>query len=270
MNLGNTCYINSAISIISSIHELCEWMEHTETPSTVEGQLIRELNEILQLSKNPALVISPGKYIQFNKHLFNLKKKTDFIQNTQCDSTEYLLFVLECISVCDKNIIPTLCESKNKQIYTSDDGLYTEETTTSDWIRYICVPDKRRVSLEECLAFTYADETIEKLNEKLNIQQSYTKYTTIIKNPDILIIQYNKSETLVLAPDILDITPFSECSDKYELFGVINHVGDQTSGHYFTFIKESDNWIVYDDANKKRMINMDYQHNYCLFYRKIK
>ena len=270
MNLGNTCYINSVISIITSIYELCEWIENIIPSTTLEGQLIQEINEILQLSKKKNIIISPGKFINFNKSLFNLKQKKDFIMNTQCDSTEYLLFVMECICVYDKNIIPSLCESKNTQIYTSTDGLYIEQITSSDWIRYICIPNKKKVTLEECLYFTYKDENIQKLNEKLNIQQYYTKHTTITKNPHILILQYNKCDTLVIAPDILDITPFSKYSNKYELFSIINYIGNHSSGHYYTFIKENDGWYSYDDANKNKIINIDYRHNYCLFYRKIK
>jgi ubiquitin C-terminal hydrolase len=270
MNLGNTCYINSVISIISSIYELCEWIEDIKSYTTVEGQLIHEINEIIQLSKKKNVIISPGKFIKFNKSLFNLKQKKDFIMNTQCDSTEYLLFIMECICVYDNNIIPSLCESTNTQIYTSMDGLYIEETTSSDWIRYICVPNKKEVTLEECLYFTYKDETIQKLNEKINIQQSYTKHTTITKNPNILILQYNKCDTLVIAPNILDISPFSKYPNKYELFSIINYIGNHTSGHYYTFIKENDDWYSYDDANKQKVTNIEYKDNYCLFYRKIK
>ena len=42
--------------------------------------------------------------------------------------------------------------------------------------------------------------------------------------------------------------------DKYELFGLINHVGDKSSGHYFTYIKHMNYWLVYDDAMKKKNI----------------
>jgi ubiquitin C-terminal hydrolase len=269
MNLGNTCYINSALSIILSIPELCVWLEEIEPPNTVEGQLIKELNEILLLSKNPKIIISPGRFVQFNKFLFKHKNKKDFISNNQCDSTEYLLFILECIHECDKKVITNLCESKNIHTYISSDGLYREETVSSDWIRYICVPNKPTVSLEECLDYTYASEKIEKMNDKINKQQSYIKHNKITQNPIVLILQYNSFESLIHAPDILDISPYSDIPDKYELFGLINHVGDKSSGHYFTYIKHMNYWLVYDDAMKKKILNISPMHNYCMFYRKI-
>ena len=270
MNLGNTCYINSAVSIIYSIHELCDYIDKTPSDKSIEGYFIRELNEVFALANNPKLIISPGKYIQFNKQLYKSKQKIDFMQNSQCDSTEYLLFVFECISSCHKKIIPLLCESINTITYTSDDGLYVDTIVETDLIRYICIPNKQKVSLEECIEYTYADESITKLNEKTNKQQTYTKHTTITKNPSILILQYNKRGVIIKAPDILNMSPYSTIPDTYELFGIINHVGNTADGHYYTFIKESSGWFIYDDAIKKPLVTMESQHNYCMFYRKIK
>jgi ubiquitin C-terminal hydrolase len=144
-----------------------------------------------------------------------------------------------------------------------------ETIIETDLIMYICIPDKQRVSLEQCIEYTYADESINKLNEKTNKQQTYVKHTSITKNPYILILQYNKRGVTVIAPDILNISPYSTIPDTYELFGIINHIGDESSGHYYTFIKESSGWVIYDDAIKKHITSIEPLNNYCMFYRKI-
>ena len=61
-------------------------------------------------------------------------------------------------------------------------------------------------------------------------------------------------------------------SYKYDLFGVCNHMGGVSGGHYTAFVKNaSSQWIHYNDSSIEIVQNIDYIVSpmaYCLFYRK--
>ena len=68
------------------------------------------------------------------------------------------------------------------------------------------------------------------------------------------------------------IIGYNSDSYLYDLYGVCNHMGNVTGGHYTAFVKNADDkWIHYDDTNIQIVDNPnDVVSNmaYCLFYRK--
>ena len=61
-----------------------------------------------------------------------------------------------------------------------------------------------------------------------------------------------KIDNLIHFPiESLDLTNYisqKEGKIKYDLFGVVNHVGGLTGGHYHCDIKQENSWIKYDDS----------------------
>ena len=59
---------------------------------------------------------------------------------------------------------------------------------------------------------------------------------------------------------------------KYDLYGVCNHVGNVSGGHYTAFVKNAqNNWNHYNDNQIEKIENNQLiisQAAYCLFYRK--
>ena len=59
---------------------------------------------------------------------------------------------------------------------------------------------------------------------------------------------------------------------KYDLYGVCNHVGNVSGGHYTAFVKNSlNNWNHFNDNHIEKIENnrlIVSQSAYCLFYRK--
>ena len=56
----------------------------------------------------------------------------------------------------------------------------------------------------------------------------------------------------------------------YELYGIVNHLGNINNGHYTAFVKNSENnWHHYDDEVIKKYLMkvLKTQYVYCLFYR---
>lgn len=75
-------------------------------------------------------------------------------------------------------------------------------------------------------------------------------------------------ELLAELPDRLQTAPF-----RYELYGVVNHYGNLTTGHYTSFVKKANNdWCYFDDAKVLRGSSVSKvlnQNAYCLFYQRI-
>lgn len=74
----------------------------------------------------------------------------------------------------------------------------------------------------------------------------------------------------------LDLTKYvrgyNSESYKYDLFGVCNHMGGVSGGHYTAFVKNATNqWVHYNDSNIEIVENPNLVVSsmaYCLFYRK--
>ena len=87
--------------------------------------------------------------------------------------------------------------------------------------------------------------------EKCNQKNDWLKYKELRTLPDILVTQLmrfnfsasgtmQKDTTKIRFEDFLDLTPFTENhpnNAKYELIGVIHHIGDVNSGHYKAVVK---------------------------------
>jgi ubiquitin C-terminal hydrolase len=122
-------------------------------------------------------------------------------------------------------------------------------------------------------------------NEKTGKKEDVKKQISFWNFPKILIITFkrftpdgtNKLNYLIDFPLYnLDVSKYIKGYNaeqyKYDLYGVCNHIGGVTGGHYTSFVKNSQNkWYHYNDDAVE--ILQDEQKivtpmAYCLFYRK--
>jgi len=76
--------------------------------------------------------------------------------------------------------------------------------------------------------------------------------------------------------DDLDLTKYAcgyrASTFKYELYGICNHIGGVTGGHYTAFVRNVDNaWLHYNDRDVEIVDTPEAVISpaaYCLFYRK--
>jgi len=120
--------------------------------------------------------------------------------------------------------------------------------------------------------------------EKCNKIEKHKKEMKISRPPQILIISLQrinevaqkKNECLVVFPDVLNLFDFidhdlkSSNDNFYQLFAIINHQGNMSGGHYYTYIKplKSQNWYEFNDSIV-RQIKVDkniFPFAYALFY----
>jgi len=99
-NLGNTCFINSCLQILSHTYELNEYLNNdkfkNKMKQKMESILLFEWDNLRKLLWNENCVISPGKFIKTIHKVAEHKKMEIFTGYSQNDASEFLLFIIDC------------------------------------------------------------------------------------------------------------------------------------------------------------------------------
>ncbi len=147
----------------------------------------------------------------------------------------------------------------------------------------LSIPNKENITIYDCFLETFKDDKLENENawfdDKTNNKKNVIKQTRICYLPTILVIHLkrwvnftNKNTKLIKCPLILDLSEFlfdKSINKSYELFGIINHVGNIFGGHYFSYVKKNNDWYCCDDINYSKINENEIinSSNYCLFFR---
>ena len=122
-------------------------------------------------------------------------------------------------------------------------------------------------------------------NETTGKKEDVKKQIRFWSFPQIVVITLNRftpdgtsklNNHIMFPLDDLDLSPYAcgykASSYKYELYGICNHMGGVTGGHYTAFVRNVDNeWLHYNDRTVEIVDNPNAvisQAAYCLFYRK--
>lgn len=138
-NLGNTCFINSCIQILSHTYELNDFLNlgtyKRRLNKKYDSALLMEWDDLRQLMWSENCIISPLKFIRTIQKLASLKKQEMFIGFDQNDVPEFLIFVIDCfhnalarkveMSIVgneqnEKDKIAVKCFSVIKEMYSKD------------------------------------------------------------------------------------------------------------------------------------------------------
>ena len=96
-NLGNTCYINSCMQILSQCYELNEvitMLEHNI--SSENGLVLKEWKSLKDMLWSNNCIISPNRFISAIQKVAAIKKRDLFTGYAQNDLPEFLIFIFDC------------------------------------------------------------------------------------------------------------------------------------------------------------------------------
>ncbi len=100
-NLGNTCFINACVQILSHTYELDHFLENGQYNSHLnttkcESTLLVEWDKLRQMMWKENCIISPAKFIRTIQQIAQIKDQALFTGFLQNDVSEFLLFLIDC------------------------------------------------------------------------------------------------------------------------------------------------------------------------------
>ena len=332
-NIGNTCYINSLLQILSHTYELNDFLNlqtyKKRLNKKADSVLLIEWDNLRQMLWQENCIISPGKFVSTIHQIAKHKKMELFTGYAQNDLPEFLLFMIDCFhnslsrhvdmtidgsikSNTDK--IAVQCFEMTKRMFSKEYseiwqmfyGIHVSQIISIDepvnassqvlssspepfCIINLSIPqDNKNPSLLDCFDLYVEGEKLEGenawYNEATNEKQSVYKKIIYWSLPEILIIDIkrfnnknNKNQMLITFPlENLDLSKYvigyKRESYIYDLYGICNHSGSVSGGHYTSFVKNANGkWYHFNDTSVVEVSNLGYLISpkaYCLFYRK--
>jgi ubiquitin carboxyl-terminal hydrolase 2/21 len=139
VNLGNTCFLNSCMQVISHTYELNQFLDKEiykkRLNNIYDSALLIEWDNLRKNLWKANSVVSPDKFIKTVQKLAHIKKQDLFTGYEQNDVPEFLIFVIDCFHNSlsrevnmsiqgtpenDRDKIALLCFEKIKQMYSKD------------------------------------------------------------------------------------------------------------------------------------------------------
>lgn len=102
-NLGNTCFMNSAIHCLTHTYEFNRFLDNIDETDMLEiskknenGIILKEWNDLRTLMFSENCNISPGGFLTNVQKLASLRDRQIFTGFAQNDFTEFFLFLCDC------------------------------------------------------------------------------------------------------------------------------------------------------------------------------
>ena len=327
-NLGNTCFINSCMQVLSHTYELNDFLNLEKYKNRLNKKedsiLLLEWDNLRKLLWSENCIVSPMKFLNVIQKIASSKGQELFTGFNQNDLPEFLIFIIDCFhnaltrkvemnivgeELNEKDKMAVKCFETIKNMYSNDYseiwnlfyGIHISQIVLLEtnevmsirpepyFIINLPIPyNNKSPTLYDCFDLYVEGEILDGENkvfyEKTNKKEDVRKNITFWSFPTILVIdikrfnqQNRKNQMLITFPlENLDLSKYVSGYNKksfvYDLYGVCNHSGGVSGGHYTSFVKNANGkWYHFNDISVSE-VSLEQQiistKAYCFFYRK--
>lgn len=240
-NVGNSCYMNAALQILSRMDELNEYLVTVQNvKNKVDSIITSEWVQIYKLFRENHGTILPNRLIDRIKQVSIQKNRHEFSGNDQSDSVEFFEFILDCIHNSLNGIDSTIRLNRRlenpvdkylDQIEQKEHSIVSTLFTTGYIYRYInpntnkvefdriehenlislSIPERDPVSIYDCFMDTFKEELLtgdnEWFDEKENVKKTVLKKSYLCHTPSILVIHLKRWKPNMMKKNIKIQTP---------------------------------------------------------------
>ena len=99
-NIGNTCYLNSCMQILSHTYELNQFLESGEYKKKLnklpDSVILLEWDKLRELMWSSNCTVAPHGFVKAVQKIASIKHRDIFTGHAQNDIQEFLLFIVDC------------------------------------------------------------------------------------------------------------------------------------------------------------------------------
>ena len=138
-NLGNTCFLNSCMQVLSHTYELNDFLSletyKKKLKNKYDTALLLEWDELRKLLWSENCIVSPTKFVKTVQKVAQLKDRELFTGYSQNDLPEFLIFIVDCFHNAlarevnmtiqgtienERDKTALICLERIKQMYSKD------------------------------------------------------------------------------------------------------------------------------------------------------
>lgn len=204
-NIGNTCYLNSCMQLLSHTYELSDFLDNNKRQlnNDINSKIYIEWNNLRKMMWSENCTIAPYGFVKAIQEVANNKEYSIFTGFDQNDVSEFLLFIIDCLHESlkrevdmkingtiknNKDILASKCYDMMKNMYKKE---YSEiinifygisVTQIKDYISdevlsaspepfsilSLSIPTKKECTIFNCLDYYTQNELLTEENQWFN------------------------------------------------------------------------------------------------------